>query len=171
MAAPSQAIRLELGLLLGLCLIAAASGLSIGFRRGNLRHSTQGGSRITSSAAMETVLFIELGFGNDQHGQNPTKAAVRACRNAIEFNSIPSIAKIVPGGYEGMRLRLQLAVPTEYHGAIDLAQVQAVFPYGHLDPIELVAGGMKASSGIALEAMGDRDDSMIIVIAHVSVGY
>ena len=122
-------------------------------------------------STMETVLFIEVGFGNDQHGQNPTKAAVRACRNAIEFNSIPSIAKIVPLGYEGMRLRVQLALPAEYHGAIDLAQVAAVFPYGKLDPIELVVGGMKASSGIALAAMGDSDDSMIIAIAHVTVGY
>lgn len=123
-------------------------------------------------STMETVLFIEVGFGNDQHGQNPTKAAVRACRNAIEFNSIPSIAKIVPGGYDGMRLRVQLAAPAEYHDAIDIAQVAAVFPYGRLDPIELVVGGMKASSGIALAAMGDNsDDSMIIAIAHVTVGY
>lgn len=26
------------------------------------------------------ALFIECGFGNDSHGQNSTKAAVRACR-------------------------------------------------------------------------------------------
>ena len=47
---------------------------------------------------MKQVLFIETGFGADQHGQNATKAAVRACRNAIEFNSIPSIAALLPGG-------------------------------------------------------------------------
>ena len=47
----------------------------------------------------------------DQHGQNPTKAAVRACRNAIEFNSLPSIRNIVPGGYDNMKLRIQIAVP------------------------------------------------------------
>jgi uncharacterized protein (TIGR02058 family) len=32
---------------------------------------------------MEHVLFVEVGFGSDQHGQDATKAAVRACRNAI----------------------------------------------------------------------------------------
>lgn len=26
---------------------------------------------------MEHVLFVEIGFGNDQHGQNATKACVR----------------------------------------------------------------------------------------------
>ena len=40
---------------------------------------------------MEKVLFVEAGFGCDQHGQNSTKAAVRACRNAIEFNSLPAL--------------------------------------------------------------------------------
>jgi len=28
--------------------------------------------------------------------QSSTKAAVRACRNAIEFNSIPSIKRLIP---------------------------------------------------------------------------
>mmetsp|Transcript_26241 Transcript_26241/g.32754 ORF Transcript_26241/g.32754 Transcript_26241/m.32754 type:complete len:190 (-) Transcript_26241:326-895(-) len=119
---------------------------------------------------MENVLFIEVGFGNDQHGQNPTKACVRACRNAIEFNSIPSIQKIVPGGYENMKLRIQLAVPVEPE-EIDEDQIKAVFPYGNILPIEYQKGGMMASSGIALEAMGDKNDQMIIAIACVSVGY
>ena len=52
----------------------------------------------SSSVGMKHVLFIETGFGADQHGQNATKAAVRACRNAIEFNSIPSVAALIPGG-------------------------------------------------------------------------
>ena len=62
------------------------------------------------------TLFVECGFGNDSHGQNATKAAVRACRNAIEFNSIPSIGALVPGGYDGMELRVQIAVPTTPSG-------------------------------------------------------
>jgi hypothetical protein len=44
----------------------------------------------------DNIFFIELGFGNDSHGQSSTKAAVRACRNAIEFNSIPSIKRLIP---------------------------------------------------------------------------
>ena len=54
---------------------------------------------------------METGFGADQHGQNATKAAVRACRNAIEFNSIPSIAAIVPGGYANMGVRVRASPP------------------------------------------------------------
>lgn len=47
------------------------------------------GVRVYAPDGMERVLFSECGFGADQHGQDATKAALRACRNAIEFNSIP----------------------------------------------------------------------------------
>ena len=46
-----------------------------------------------------------------RRGQDATKAAVRACRNAIEFNSIPSIRAIVPGGYDAMKLHIQIGAP------------------------------------------------------------
>lgn len=124
-----------------------------------------------AAAPMERVLFIECGFGNDQHGQDATKAAVRACRNAIEFNSIPSIRELVPGGYEQMKVHVQLGVPERFIDDVDLSAVRAVFPYGTLLPVQLSVGGLAASSGIALEAMGDKDDTMVIVVAAVTVGY
>ena len=46
-------------------------------------------------------------------GQGATKAAVRACRNAIEFNSIPCIAEVVPGGRPNMKIKIKLGVPAE----------------------------------------------------------
>ena len=46
---------------------------------------------VVTRPGFEQVLFVEMGWGADQHGQNATKACVRAARNAIEFNSIPSI--------------------------------------------------------------------------------
>ena len=58
------------------------------------------------------LLFVQVGFGVDQHGNDDrnssgsgggaTKAAVRAVRNAIEFNSIPGVIEAVPGGREEM---------------------------------------------------------------------
>merc|ERR1712039_458784 len=133
--------------------------------------SSSESQRALSTDSMEHVLFIECGFGNDQHGQNPTKAAVRACRSAIEFNSIPSIPKLVPGGYENMKLRVQLGVPQDYHDRVNLSEITKVFPYGKLLPIEMKVGGMIASSGIALAEMGDTSDKMIIVVACITVGY
>mmetsp|Transcript_7900 Transcript_7900/g.29235 ORF Transcript_7900/g.29235 Transcript_7900/m.29235 type:complete len:211 (+) Transcript_7900:53-685(+) len=121
--------------------------------------------------ALQQVLFIESGFGCDQHGQNITKAAVRACRNAIEFNSIPSIRALVPGGYDNMKLVVTLGVPEQYQASLDRDAVMAVFPYGQKQPLKVVTGGLAATSGIAVSALGDVDDTMLIVVAHVVVGY
>ena len=123
-----------------------------------------------ASLGMQQVLFVECGFGCDQHGQNATKAVVRACRSAIEFNSIPSIGKIVPGGYDNMKLHLQIGVPGPA-SEIDLEAIAAVFPYGQILPIQIEHGGLLAHSGIALPAMGDTNDDMIIAVACVTVGY
>lgn len=119
---------------------------------------------------VENVLFIECGFGNDSHGQNATKAAVRACRNAIEFNSIPSINRLVPQGYDGLKLDVLLAIPSKYKDSLDLSQVQQVFPYGSIR-FQLQDGGMIAPSGIAIDRLGDKNDDMVVVCCSVTVGY
>ena len=65
-----------------------------------------------NDAQLTNLLFVQMGFGVDQHGNDTsntggsgggaTKAAVRAVRNAIEFNSIPGIVEAVPGGRSEM---------------------------------------------------------------------
>jgi len=119
----------------------------------------------------ENIFFIEIGFGNDSHGQSATKAAVRACRNAIEFNSIPSIKRLIPdGGYDALKLDVLLAVPPKYRAGLDLDEVAKVFPYGHVR-FEVQDGGMVAPSGIAIEKLGDVGDDMVVVCASVTVGH
>mmetsp|Transcript_20832 Transcript_20832/g.29838 ORF Transcript_20832/g.29838 Transcript_20832/m.29838 type:complete len:185 (+) Transcript_20832:108-662(+) len=119
----------------------------------------------------ENIFFIEIGFGNDSHGQSATKAAVRACRNAIEFNSIPSIQRLIPdGGYDALKLDVLLAVPPKYRQGLDLDEVAKVFPYGHVR-FEVQDGGMVAPSGIAIEKLGDDGDDMVVVCASVTVGH
>lgn len=117
---------------------------------------------------LKQVLFVEAGSGADQHGQNATKAAVRACRNAIEFNSLPAIRQLVPGGYEGLKLLVKIGVPD--HNSVDVEAVKAVFPYGRVY-LELVDGGLRASSGIAIPELGDKGDDWFIAVAAVTVGY
>mmetsp|Transcript_29083 Transcript_29083/g.34582 ORF Transcript_29083/g.34582 Transcript_29083/m.34582 type:complete len:196 (-) Transcript_29083:93-680(-) len=64
---------------------------------------------------MTNLLFVQTGFGVDQHGDRTkdgaTKAAIRAVRNAIEFNSIPGVIEAVPGGRTQMLIRVLLGVP------------------------------------------------------------
>eukprot|EP00956_Cyclotella_meneghiniana_P020694 scaffold36844_cov42-Cyclotella_meneghiniana.AAC.3 len=119
----------------------------------------------------ENIFFIELGFGNDSHGQSSTKASIRACRNSIEFNSIPSIQRLIPnGGYDKLKLDVLLAIPPKYQHDLDLDQVAQVFPYGDVR-FEVQDGGMIAPSGIAIEKLGDVGDDMVVVCASVTVGH
>lgn len=127
------------------------------------------GVRVYAPSGMTRVLFSECGFGADQHGQDATKAAMRACRNAIEFNSIPSVRELVPGGYDGMKLHLHLGVPEGC--TVDLDLVKTVFPYGTMLPIAVDVGGLKTRSWISIPAQDDANDDFLVCVANVSVGY
>lgn len=117
------------------------------------------------------VYFVELGMGVDLHGQDLTVAAMRACRNAIERNSLPGLSSLLPGGDRSyMRVRVTLGVP-ELAGAeaVDVERVKSVFPYGQVT-VKVVPGGLVASSGVVLPEKGDRTDEIVMVCAAVEVG-
>jgi uncharacterized protein (TIGR02058 family) len=99
---------------------------------------------------------------------------VRACKDAISFNSVPNLERLVPGGRDAIKLRLQLAVPFSDGKPpdIDLDQVREVFVYGHIvEPIEMVPGGARFESMCAVPSLGDTSDSWVFAIAAVTVGY
>eukprot|EP00873_Tetraselmis_striata_P025279 jgi/Tetstr1/445543/TSEL_033317.t1 len=152
-------------------------GLIIDPKRGEFRAPEEKLIALAKAdAGVETLnrlLFVQTGFGCDQHGDREVKgattAAVRACRNAIEFNSIPGIIEAVPGGRKNMIVHVKLGVPSEYH--VDVNEVAKVFPYGKLLPIDTVAGGLTYGCGRVVPELGDLDDTAIVVCAAVSIGY
>ncbi|GAX15423.1 hypothetical protein FisN_8Lh281 [Fistulifera solaris] len=125
---------------------------------------------LSEESHVQNILFVECGFGSDAHGQDSTKAAVRACRNAIEFNQLPSLKSIIPGGKENLKLDVLLAVPPKYQSQLDLSTIKAAFPYGEVR-IQIQDGGMIANSGSVVEELGDKNADMVIVCVAVTVGY
>lgn len=119
------------------------------------------------------LLFVEMGVGYDQHGQDVTKAAMRACRDAITSNSVPAFrAGSIPGvSFEEMKLQIKLGVPQALQNSLDVEKVKSVFPYGEIMHFEVVDGGLICSSGVHVEEMGDKTDECYIVNAAVYVGY
>ncbi|KAI4371020.1 hypothetical protein MLD38_019299 [Melastoma candidum] len=130
-------------------------------------------SAAASSDSMDHLLFVEMGVGYDQHGQNITAAAMRACRDAISSNSIPAFRRgSIPGvSFEQMKLQIKLGVPNSLQGYLDVEMVKSVFPYGKILNVEIVDGGLICSSGVHVEEMGDKNDDCYIVNAAVYVGY
>ncbi|KAI4306400.1 hypothetical protein L6164_029681 [Bauhinia variegata] len=146
--------------------------------------------RATSAASMEVqpskssasdsgssppmkLLFVEMGVGYDQHGQDITAAAMRACRDAISSNSIPAFRRgSIPGvTFDQMKLQIKLGVPHSLQQLLDIEKVKSVFPYGKIVNVEVVDGGLICSSGVHVEEMGDKNDDCYIVNAAVYVGY
>ncbi|KGX90952.1 hypothetical protein N781_06185 [Pontibacillus halophilus JSM 076056 = DSM 19796] len=119
---------------------------------------------------MEQIVFVETGMGVDVHGQNVTKAAVRAVKDAIHTNSMPGIKNFLPGqSLDNMVVNIRLAVPADAD-QLDVKQIEEAIPYG-TKTVEIVDGGMLTTSGIVLEEKEDRNDLMYIVNASVEVGY
>jgi len=119
---------------------------------------------------MEKVMFIEIGMGIDLHGQNVTKAAVRAVQNAIHHNSMPGLRSVLPNNdLHNMKVNVRLAVPID-KDQLDLEVVRKELPYGEVT-FEVVDGGMLTSSGVVLVEKEDKNDLIYVVIASVEVGY
>ncbi|MFA1819700.1 Lin0512 family protein [Virgibacillus oceani] len=119
---------------------------------------------------MKQVLFIQAGTGMDVHGQDVSKAAVRATENAIWYNSMPGIDKMMPdGNVENMKVTVRLAVPLDRE-KVDVEKVKKAIPYGNVT-VDVTEGGMATSSGVILKEKEDGNDLMYMVNASVEVGY
>jgi uncharacterized protein (TIGR02058 family) len=110
-------------------------------------------------------LFLEMGLGVDLVGEDMTKAARRAAREAIGRTSLPGIGLLLPDGDRShMQVRVEVAVPRP--DEVDTAAVAAEFPYGNV-VVSAVAGGLRTRNGTDY---GPGQDHLIIAVAVVAVG-
>ncbi|MGO4886884.1 Lin0512 family protein [Anaerobacillus sp. MEB173] len=119
---------------------------------------------------MEKIFFIEIGMGADLHGQDITKASIRAVKNAIHHNSMPGLRSVLPDNdIHNMKVNVRLALPCD-HDQLDVEKVKEVLPYGTVT-VEVVDGGMLTTSGVVLPDKNDKNDLIYVVNASVEVGY
>ncbi len=113
---------------------------------------------------------IEYGLGIDLHGQNATKAAVKAVQDAVRHVSLPGMRQVagINDLDSEVYIEILLGVPEEMAGGVDEEQVKAALPFGRRS-VRVVPGGLLASSGVAVPAMGDSLDQAVLVVASVAV--
>ena len=126
--------------------------------------------------ALNEIVFVQAGMGCDQHGTSgASKAATRACRQAIEFNALPYMETLLRDrGYEGradMLLKVEVGVPEDLVDSVSVEDIRAMFPYGRMLPVEVRAGGLDFQSGRVVEALGDAADRAVVAVAAVTVGF
>ncbi len=113
---------------------------------------------------------IEYGLGIDLHGQDPTKAAVRAVRSAVEHVSLPGMRQItgVTDLNTQVFVEITLGVPAELVEKVDAEKVKGVLPFGQRS-VKVVPGGLLTSSGSMVDWLGDSSDQAVLVVAAISV--
>jgi len=110
-------------------------------------------------------LFLEMGMGVDLVGEDMTKAARRAVREAINRTSLPGVGHLLPGGDRShMRVGVTVAVPRP--DEVDRDAVAAEFPYGTVT-VTPVQGGLRTPNGTD---QGPGRDHLVVAVAVVAVG-
>jgi uncharacterized protein (TIGR02058 family) len=84
-------------------------------------------------------MVLEIGMGTDIRGGDPTKAAVRALRDALWHNGL-SVAPALGQPTDAMRVEVTIGVP--HPEAVDRAAVLAVLPHGS-GTVSVVEGGLE----------------------------
>jgi len=84
-------------------------------------------------------VVLEIGMGTDIRGADPTKAAVRALRDALWHNSL-NIAKALNMDTDSMVVDVRIGVPRPE--MVDKAQVLAILPHG-TGTVTCVDGGLE----------------------------
>lgn len=87
-------------------------------------------------------LAMEVGMGTDLQGQNYTKAAVRALKDALWHNSL-TVAPAL--GYPRESMEVDVEIGVAQPEKVDKAEVAAVLPYGSAQ-VTVVKGGLDIPS-------------------------
>jgi uncharacterized protein (TIGR02058 family) len=83
-------------------------------------------------------MVLEIGMGTDIRGGDPTKAAVRALRDALWHNSL-TVAGALGKPTDSMRVDVTIGVPQPER--VDKEAVLAVLPHG-TGTVNVVEGGL-----------------------------
>src|SRR5208283_5053131 len=83
-------------------------------------------------------VILELGTGNDLHGGDYTKAALRAVQDALHHSSLSMLRSL---GIDPKTMRVEVTIGVQQPDKIDTAKVAASLPYG-IVTIKPTKGGL-----------------------------
>ena len=87
-------------------------------------------------------MVLEIGMGTDIRGADPTKAAVRALRDALWHNSL-NVAKALGLETDSMLVEVTIGVP--HPELVNKDEVLAVLPHG-TGTVAVVDGGLEIAN-------------------------
>ncbi len=103
-------------------------------------------------------IILELGSGNDLHGGDYTKAAIRAVQDALHHSSMMWIRTL---GVDSKQMQVDVTIGVQQPDKVDTAAVKATLPHG-IVTVKAVLGGLNVPDP-------ERGDIAVIASAAVSV--
>ena len=101
-------------------------------------------------------VILEMGTGNDLHGGDYTKAAVRAVQDAIHHSSLTLIRTL---GLDSRKMQVEVTIGVQHPEMVDAALVKNTLPHGEVS-VRVVKGGLDVP---------DEESGDIAVIASAAV--
>ena len=105
--------------------------------------------------AMKRVI-LEMGTGNDLHGGDYTKAALRAVQDALHHSSLSVVRSL---GLDSKAMQVEVTIGVQEPGKVDAQAVTSSLPRGRVT-VKVVKGGLD------VPPEGDHD---LAVIASAAV--
>ena len=107
---------------------------------------------------MAKRVILEMGAGNDLHGGDYTKAAVRAVQDAIHHSSLSLIGSI---GLDSRKMQVVVTIGVQQPDRVDATAVKAALPHGDVT-VTVVKGGLDVPNEMS-------NDAAVIAAAAVAV--
>lgn len=106
-------------------------------------------------------VILELGAGNDLHGGDYTKAALRAVQDALHHSSLSLIRSL---GLDSRQMQVAVTIGVQRPDQVDAERVRASLPHGQVT-VSVVKGGLD------IPQRDDGDDVAVIASAAIAVSF
>ena len=110
---------------------------------------------------------LEIGMGIDMLGQDPTKAAFKAVKDAVSRSCLAGLLEITRLHDED-RMLVDVLVGCPHPEQVDEAKVLEAIPFGQ-KRIQVVEGGLAATCVYLPQLLDDTSDQTFIATAAVTV--
>lgn len=103
-------------------------------------------------------IILEMGHGNDMHGGDYTKAALRAVQDCIHHSSLPFLRTL---GVEPKTMQIEVTIGVQQPDKVDKTAISTSLPDGQVT-VKVMKGGLDVPDE-------ERGGVSVIAIAGVAV--